>query len=230
MFKKANIVCILLVLTILSTSFSTVFAQSDSELETQEKNVTNETIVDQRVIDLLESEKIEYLITEKNIIQLKNSDPKEISMLNDKLNSNFNQETLSNTTTSKASQYPTPWYHVKTWDRRTSKHFIKATKTAFLSAVTGWLTGWATTAKKIALKAAQGYGSYYFIHGKKSENIYYSTTHYYRVLGPGRFDSMGNHIGDYELKRVDRTTISSDHTGGQPNTRYQKSTILTSIL
>lgn len=53
--------------------------------------------------------------------------------------------------------------------------------------------------------------------------------HYYRTLGPGYFDSNGNHIGDYELKRVDRTTKSSDHTGGQSTTKYQKSTMVITI-
>lgn len=229
MFKNNNIISIILVLMILLTNFSTVFAQNNNELETQSKDYNNENIIDQSVVDLLENENIEYLITKDNIIQLKNLDTKEISMLNNKLSSNFNQETLSKTSVSKQSKYPTEWYHVKTWDRRTNKRFIKATKTAFAAGVTSWVFGWAIGAKEIGKRAAAAFGTYYFVNNEKSENVYYSTKHYYRILGPGRFDSNGNHMGDYHLKRVDRTTKSSNHTGGQVGTKYQKSTILTSV-
>lgn len=76
MFKKNNIIPIMLVLMILLTNFSTVFAQNNNELETQSKDYNNENIIDQSVVDFLENENIEYLITKDNIIQLKNLDTK----------------------------------------------------------------------------------------------------------------------------------------------------------
>lgn len=230
MSKKIS--CLMLTFIILLTSFSSIFAQNNEEITNPVREPYNEVLVDQNVIDLLEREQIEYVITESNIIQLNNPNLKEISRLNSKLKSEFtddvNKSTLSANSVSQKSGYPTQWHHVNIWDRRTNKHFIKATKSALAAGITSWIFGWATSAKEIGQRAAAQFGTYYFVNGTK-ENIYYSTMHYYRTLGPGYFDSNGNHIGDYELKRVDRTTKSSDHTGGQSTTKYQKSTMVITI-
>ena len=188
------------------------------------KQVEKEIVVDERVTDLLVEKEIEYLITSDGKIKLKNPNPKLVSELNISLTERY--ENLNRDV--RKGEYPTPFYPIKTWNRRTSKHFIKATKSAFASAVFGWIFGWANSAKELSKLAAAGFGTYYFVDGNE-ENVYYSTTHYYRLLGPGYFDSLGNHYGEYEMKRVDRTTKSSNHTGGQSITKYQKSTSLVAI-
>ena len=222
MFKKTG--CLILIFTILLTSFSSVFAQNNMDIVSELKQVNEEVLVEERVVGLLEEKEVKYLITKDGNIQLENPTPKLISELNKSLIGTY--ESLNKNT--RSSTYPTPFYPIKTWNRRTSKHFIKATKTAFASAIFGWVFGWATSAKEISKMAASGFGTYYFVDGNE-ENVYYSTTHYYRLLGPGYFDSLGNHYGEYQMKRVDRTTKSSNHTGGQTLTKYQKSTSLVAI-
>lgn len=217
--------CLIMVITIFMTSFSNAFGQSNGDIRISSmKQYHEESIIDQNVIDLLESKKIEYIINEGNRIQLKYPKLEVISELNSELISNFNTDNRNTLT----NEYPTEFYHIKTWDRSTSKLFIKSTKAAFTSAIFSWIFGWAKSATELSKLAAAGFGLYYF-QEMDEENIYFSTRHYYQILGPGYFDSLGNHIGDYRMKRVDRTTKSSNHTGGDSITQYQKSTQLVAI-
>ncbi|MGE7766693.1 hypothetical protein [Peribacillus sp. NPDC096540] len=45
-------------------------------------------------------------------------------------------------------------------------------------------------------------------------------------LGKVKFGPTGSYMGNYEIKKVERITKLSSGSGGQVNTRYQKSTIV----
>ena len=78
--------------------------------------------------------------------------------------------------------------------------------------------------RAIGATAAAAYISYWFVNSDVS-NVYYFGKYYYRQIGPGRFDSNGNFIGDYEIKQVMRTTKNKKNSGGQVNTKIVKSTV-----
>lgn len=99
-----------------------------------------------------------------------------------------------------------------------------ASKEAFIVVLTGWLTGTTKTlGQSIAVFAAQ-FGAY-FLRNTDVEDEYYSATYYYREMGPGHFDINGNYFGDYEVKKIQRLTKQSNHTGGVTYTETKRTTI-----
>lgn len=109
--------------------------------------------------------------------------------------------------------YPTEWVSMPQYSVYTSKHFKAATATALSTLLTAWLGTTTSIARLIAIFVT-GYGTTCFILSDE-DDIYYSKTYSYREVGPGKFDSAGTFIGDYQIARVDRTTTNSNYTGGE---------------
>lgn len=126
------------------------------------------------------------------------------------------------------SSYPTEWVHMPLYDVYKSKHLRAATASAFASALTALLSG--TLASQVIINiAVANFGITYFVNSDE-EDIYCFIKYYYRELGPGSFDMIGNFMGDYEIKKVERITKNSNGTGGDVNTDYQESTTLNAVF
>ena len=100
-----------------------------------------------------------------------------------------------------------------------------ASRTAFATGLTALLTGKTPNPKVAIVAAVAAYGTYFFVNADE-EDIYVKIDYYYREVGPGRFDSAGTFIGDYEIKKTTRVTKNSNYTGGTLNTQVESSTIL----
>ncbi|MEC1717901.1 hypothetical protein [Schinkia azotoformans] len=180
-------------------------------------------LVNERVVHVLQDNNIDYFI-EDGQITLKNPTSKILNNANALLENSMTYE-IQQDSISIQTTYPTSWVYMRNYDRVASKKFTKATKTAFSTALIAWLGGITGGATTLARLAAAGFGSYYFLNTDE-EDIYYFSKYSYRELGPGRFTDTGTFMGDYEIKKVERVTKNSDGTGGDVDTRYEKSTIL----
>ena len=100
----------------------------------------------------------------------------------------------------KSKKYPTEWYPLKNYSVYSSKKFKKATKNAFASAMTSWLTTKIPSPQIIVGAAVSAYVTYYFVNSDEC-NVYFRYLYYYRIVGPTKFDKNGNAIPQYELKR-----------------------------
>ncbi|HHW38088.1 MAG TPA: hypothetical protein GXX18_12770 [Bacillales bacterium] len=172
----------------------------------------------------MEENDIDFYIEDGYIIKLNKPTSELIDHVNVLLTKR-NFESQSGITSLAAVTYPTSWVYMRNYDRTTSNKFTKATKTAFVAALTAWLTGATGGAATLAKAAGAGFGGYYFIESDV-EDVYHHMRYSYRELGPGRFTDTGSFMGDYEIKKVDRATKSSTDTGGDIVTRYYKSTII----
>ncbi len=150
-------------------------------------------------------------MTQDGQIRLLNPSPENIAKANKNLES-------------MATSYPTQWVPMPQYDVYSSKRLRAASKGAFEALLLGWIGGASSTARLIALVVA-GYGFEYF-NNVDEENLYYSTKYSYREVGPGRFDSIGNFMGDYQLSKVERVTKNSNYTGGDFEETIQYSTTL----
>lgn len=208
------------------------FAASNSNLETEndlsyENNENNQQpILNEQVVNLLEKNNIDCHIEDGYIIKLNQPTPELIDHVNvllaNRINFESQQEIMS---LAAAKTYPTDWVYMKQYDRTTSKKFTKATKIAFVTALTTWLTGLTGGAATLAKAAGAGVGGYYFVESD-TEDIYTHMRYHYRELDPGKFTDTRSFMGDYQIKKVERVTKSSSNSGGQVNTRYKKSTIV----
>lgn len=135
----------------------------------------------------------------------------------------------ANQTLAKAkSSYPTEWVHMPLYDVYKSKRLKAASASAFATALTALLSG--TLASQVIINiAVANFGVTYFV-GYDEEDIYCFIKYYYRELGPGSFDMIGNFMGDYEIKKVERITKNSNGTGGDVNIDYQESTTLNAVF
>lgn len=219
MIKKY--VCLIVSIIILLTSTVTVFA--DSKID---DNISNK-----RVVDVLTNSKIEFSVDSNGNIKLKNTNPNNVKLANNLIEAKFNTTNRSflQTTSMKAGKYPTSWMSYKTYDRTINKKFQKATRTAIAAAVSAWLMDYTQSAKQLGKLAASAMGTYFFVESDQ-ETIYVHIKNYYRELGPGKFDSMGNFIGDYELKKVQRINNSRKDSGGETLETTLRSSILMEIL
>ena len=126
----------------------------------------------------------------------------------------------------KSKKYPTEWYPLKNYSVYSSKKFKKATKNAFASAMTSWLTTKIPSPQIIVGAAVSAYVTYYFVNSDEC-NVYFRYLYYYRIVGPTKFDKNGNAIPQYELKRKMTTSKNKKFTSGQNKTQTKKSSILT---
>ncbi len=124
------------------------------------------------------------------------------------------------------SSYPGPWVKMNNYSYSTSKKFRAATKTAFATVLESWIVERVYLPSTLAARAAAAFGTYYFV-ATDEENVYYFKEYHYRELSAGYFDSLGNFIGDYQIRKTERTTRSSGGTGGQTYVQYKYSSIVT---
>ena len=157
----------------------------------------------------MKSQGINCYIDSSGIIKLKNATPSTIQQANIAL---------------AKTKYPTSWVHFKGYDVVTSKKFKKAGRQDFASAVSAVVVGKCLDPKGIGIAAAVGFGTYYFVN-KDVENVYYNIKHYWRKEGPGKYDSAGNYIGNYKIKRY-CITKKKGAKKGQKSTAYRKTTQL----
>ncbi len=125
-----------------------------------------------------------------------------------------------------ATTYPTAWVPNSQWNTAYDNVFYKATKTAFASSVTSFLSGKASNAYSLGLTAASAFGTYYFLNSD-TERMYYFTSYQYREYGPPSYDSNGNIIPKYEIQKTQRTTKNSNWTDGQVTVTTQQGSIVT---
>lgn len=197
-------------------------------------------MIDERVVNVLTENNIDFHIENGYIIKLNESSPKLLVEVNNLLEESMNIEmeqkvsvlegsgsnVLGQATTFAAkATYPTAWTAMKLDNRITSKKFTKATKTAFVAALAAWMGPVTGGASVMAQAAGVGFGGYYFVNTDE-QNVYHFMTYSYREKGPGKFGPTGSFMGDYEIRKVDKTTKSSAGTGGQTNTRYKASTAI----
>ena len=200
----------ILTTTMLLTISAPVFAatiQMDNQIITKAEMTASQLVV----IESFETKNIDVVMNKNGDVTLVNPTAENIAKAN---------QALLMTATS----YPTEWVHMPWNDVYTSKRINAATKSAFATALTAWLSGVkaATTLINIAVAA---FGVDYFVDDD-TEDMYYSTIYHYRELGPGSFDSIGNFIGDYQIKRTERITNNSSYTGGDVETSYKNTTTL----
>ncbi|MBY0203741.1 MULTISPECIES: hypothetical protein [Paenibacillus] len=186
-----------------------------------ENNEKVSPVIDERVINILEQNNIDYQIQD-GTLKLSEITPEAIATVNKLLNSEFKTESKN----SLAATYPTPYTHMKNYDIYTSEKFQAATKTALGAAVVEWAKGkFIPDPWKISIAAIGGFGVYYFVTSNK-ENLFISIKYYYRALGPGFFTENGNFIGDYEILKEIRVTANSNHTGGNIEHDARKSSVV----
>lgn len=94
--------------------------------------------------------------------------------------------------------------------------------------LTGFIGSGCTNVKIAVASAGIAYGGYYFVNTDE-QPIYMKIAYAYRELGKGRFDMTGNYMGNYQIKRVIRTTKNKNLTGGQQTVEFFKSTDVTAI-
>lgn len=230
MKNSKRILSATLVLAISVSSIS-VFAKenklesgAENKLELRQKS-EEKLIVDEILINYLEKNDISYSI-DNNQVKIKDISKENLNYVNNVLKQEF-QEQVNSSTELQRTTYPTAWVNLKETNIATSKKFKRATKEAFAVSVIALIGGFAgittVTAKALGYTAATGFGQYYFVNSDE-ENVYYFSNQHYRMLGPHWTDSNGNVYGNYELKRRDRTTKSSNGSGGQLTEKVIKST------
>lgn len=205
-----RLVAVILTTTMMMTISVPAFAATISE-EKQILTKAEMTASQIAVINSFEAKNIDVVIDKTGEIVLANPTAENIAKANQELST-------------AATNYPTEWVHMTWNDVYTSKRIKAATKAAFATALTTWLTG-VQAAKTLIAVAAASFGVDYFVDDD-TEDMYYSTIYHYRELGPGSFDSIGNFMGDYQIKRTERITNNSNYTGGDVETSYKNSTTL----
>lgn len=124
----------------------------------------------------------------------------------------------------KSKTYPTKWVYRKNDDIRTNKKIKAASKSALAAAITSMVTAKGIVPGQVVASATAAFGTYWYLNSDV-ENVYYYAKYYYRELGPGKFDSIGNFMGDYQIKKVEKISKNSDFSSGYTEVSYKKSTI-----
>lgn len=184
----------------------TIFAHENRDLSVEQ----NVDIVKINKVNELKELGVETYINEDGVITLKNVTPQEIKKANYLL--------------SMKTSYPTSWVHNGVYDIYSSKKLRAATKTAFSTVLTTWLSGTTLAPQQAIAVFVASFGTYFFVNSDV-EDEYFSVKYYYREMGPGYFDINGNHYGDYEIKKVSRLTLNSNYTGGKTYTQIKESTV-----
>jgi len=187
-----------------------------------ENNEKVQPMLNERIIDILERNNINFQISNGNITLVETS-PEFTAEVNELLVSEFN--TLNNVG-SFAVSYPTPYQHMPLYDIYDSKKFQAATKVALGAAVVEWAKNkFIPDPYKISAAAIGGFAVYYFVNTDK-EDLYFSIKYFYRELGSGFFDGNGTFIGDYAILKEIRVTKNSNNTGGSIEHDSRRSSII----
>lgn len=200
---------VIVVLMIAMIGITSVPIQA-SERQEYNKEQKNKVISDEEQ-KLLKEENIQVISDENGNIKLKNTSASAINEANQILR--------------KSKKYPTEWYPLKNYSVYSSKKFKKATKSAFATAMTSWLTTKIPSPQIIVGAAASAFATYYFVNSDEC-NVYFRYLYYYRIIGPMKIDNNGNAIGQYELKRKMTTSKNKKFTSGQNKIQTKKSSIL----
>lgn len=213
--KFIKVIAVILTTTMLMTITGPVFANADTSArgEVLTRNEMNELQL--KLINSLEEKGISVVMTADGDIKLSNPTPENILAANQSL-------------TKTRSSYPTEWVHMPLYDVYKSKHMRAATASAFATALTALLSGTLASTTIINIAVAN-YGITYFTLSDE-DDIYCFIKYYYREIGPGSFDMIGNFMGDYEIKKVERITTNSNETDGDVNISYQESTTLNAVF
>jgi len=210
-----KIISLILVIMCVINSFTMAFGATENIVSKDSNLVSIDNKISLNALNKLKSNNIEVTLTNDNKVVLKNRDIKTIEKANEILMSiNAN------------SFYPGPWIELKNYSYITSKKFRAATEAVFLALLGAWYVDGVVLVATLAKSASFTFGTYYFAN-RAEENIYYSKQYFYRELTAGSFDSSGNFIGNYQIKKIQRTTLNSDGTGGQAYIQYENSSIIT---
>lgn len=208
-----KIIALSLVVLSLFSNFSIAFGYSDDIVDSQISALNK---INTQALKELEKNNIQVIVTKDNKIALENNDEETIKIANEILDAS-------------KSSYPGPWVKMNNYSYSTSKKFRAATKTAFASVLEAWIVEKVYLPSTLAARAAAAFGTYYFV-STDEENVYYFKEYHYRELSAGYFDSLGNFIGDYQIRKTERTTRSSNGTGGQTYIQYEYSSIVTPTI
>jgi len=203
---KIKVVVILMVAIMGITAVPIQASEKQGDSKKQENKATQ--VISDEEQELLKKEDIQVVSDENGNIKLKNTSQNTIN--------EANQILLKSK----------KWYPLKNYSVYSSKKFKKATKNAFASAMTSWLTTKIPSPQIIVGAAVSAYVTYYFVNSDEC-NVYFRYLYYYRIVGPTKFDKNGNAIPQYELKRKMTTSKNKKFTSGQNKTQTKKSSILT---
>lgn len=210
-FNKISkqILCFLFSSIFVMLSAITAFASADS---TPSNNYSAQSEINNHLISLLANNGIQASVIDNQVVL------DDISNVN-KANKLLTQDlsTKARLSTRAKTSYPTPYYgpFAKYYY---NKKFQKAAKTAITTTITAWAGG-VKIPQALVGTFVSAYFAYWFVESD-TVNVYTSVLYYYRENGPGKFDSWGNFIGDYRIKKVTRITTNSDYSGGKTTTEY----------
>lgn len=207
--KRKQILCILFSSILVMLSAITAFASGDT-IPTNDYAAQSE--INKDLITLLTNNGIKASVINNKVVL---NDLTDINKANKVLTQDFSIKSRLNTRA--ITSYPTQYYgpFAKYYY---NKKFQKAAKTALATTITAWAGG-VKVPQALVGTFVSAYFSYWFVESD-TVNVYTSVLYYYRENGPGRFDSWGNFIGDYRIKKVTRITTNSDYSGGKTKTEY----------
>ena len=182
-----------------------VFPANASQNAQTSKTLQNQK--NQEIITLLNQNDIKAFISDDTVVL---SDLSDISNANNILQNNYIKKISSRSDSQYMGPYDEYFY---------TKKFQKASKTALTSTMVAWASG-LKIPQALITTFIGSFFSYWFIESDEVD-IYAHVAYYYYEMGPGSFDSMGNFIGDYALKKTIRVTNNSDYTGGEVTEEYE---------
>ena len=101
--------------------------------------------------------------------------------------------------------YPTSWVYMANYSYDTSAKLKKATKAIVVASIVALFPfkseSFAAFADKVAGIVLGAAGTQFFVNSD-TQDTYYFVKYYYRETGPGRYDSIGNFLGDYEIMKT----------------------------
>lgn len=124
------------------------------------------------------------------------------------------------------AKYPTSWVSMKSFnvDADGSRTFKRSTKASLISTLGTWLASFGSLTG-LARNFVNSFFTDLFLNSDQ-EIIVYKSRYYYRETGPGRFDSNGNFMGDYEIKKEERVYSKRDGSLESTEITIKESTIL----
>ena len=128
-----------------------------------------------------------------------------------------------------AATYPTKWVKMST--HTANKKYARARDAATAAVIGASIKNLKSTPKILSpssafLSATAGFVKSLY-NQRKDANVYYSITYHYRELGKGRYDSIGNYLGNYEVRQTLKSYKNSARTQLiSANTTYTKTTTL----
>ncbi|EFI68461.1 hypothetical protein BFZC1_10347 [Lysinibacillus fusiformis ZC1] len=231
---KKTISYVLISCLFFAFNLTPAFASSNEDHTIENIVFQESSSVNERVINTLDENGIEYTIEENNII-LKNPSPELVEEANGLVEKSFlnevnSQENTINQISPFAATYPTNWVHNPLYDTYGSTTIEKAGKVTVAAAVSYYLINVTSIYNKFVRSVVAAVGTFFFVNGGTTDKVYYTSTHAWRELGPGSFSpTNGQFLGDYEIMRYEKITNAAGDIVDR-NTRYAKSTVIEPIF